>query len=140
MPSFKLILVKGTHEVIDAKDENFSLADTDTGLEVCTFEGDTPPVGKFWQDGTYITAWQNKSEEEKLDMIRAERGLRLAETDYTVLRHRDQFEMRIPSTLSETQHNQVLAYRQALRDFTDTADLTVANFEDITWPTKPDFV
>lgn len=137
---YNLILTKGSHEVLTAMPEDFVLPDTDTDVEILTYEGDTPPLGKFWVDGEYKTAWEIASAEIKLNAIRSERTSKLINTDYLVTRHRDQEAILIPTTLSPTQMNQLLAYRQALRDFTDTADLSVDNLESIVWPVAPDFI
>jgi hypothetical protein len=55
-----------------------------------------------------------------LDELRAERNVRLAETDYLALSD---------NTLTDA----MLTYRQALRDITDNA----TSLDDVTWPTKP---
>jgi hypothetical protein len=59
--------------------------------------------------------------EFQLHMLRSERTRLLAETDHWVL----------SDTSSAT--SEQLAYRQALRDITDSA----TSLNDVTWPTKP---
>jgi hypothetical protein len=58
--------------------------------------------------------------EEKLDTLREIRNIKLAETDWWVLPDR-------------TPTDEQLAYRQALRDITNTYN----SLEDVVWPTKP---
>lgn len=56
----------------------------------------------------------------KLDMLRAERNQRLADTDYYGLS-------------DQTMTSEMSTYRQALRDITDSA----TSLDDVTWPEKP---
>tara|TARA_B100000035_G_scaffold298407_1_gene292140 strand:- start:474 stop:803 length:330 start_codon:yes stop_codon:yes gene_type:complete len=56
----------------------------------------------------------------KLDMLRAERNQRLADTDHYGLS-------------DQTMTNAMSTYRQDLRDITDSA----TSLDDVTWPTKP---
>ena len=57
---------------------------------------------------------------EPLNLLREERNKKLAETDWWVLPDR-------------TATDEQLAYRQALRDITDT----YTSLDDVVWPTKP---
>ena len=57
---------------------------------------------------------------EPMRLLREERNRRLAETDWWAMSDR---------TMTEAQ----TAYRQALRDITDSA----TSLDDVTWPTKP---
>ena len=57
-----------------------------------------------------------------LDMLRGERNLLLAETDWTQ-----------NADVSDTVSNKWKAYRQALRDITDTYKSQIT----VVWPTKP---
>jgi hypothetical protein len=59
--------------------------------------------------------------ERKLNALRAERNQRLAVTDWWVLPDR-------------TATDEQLAYRQALRDITDT----YSSLDDVVWPEKPE--
>ena len=56
----------------------------------------------------------------KLDMLRAERNQRLADTDYYGLS-------------DQTMTSEMSTYRQALRDITESA----TSLDDVTWPEKP---
>jgi len=59
-----------------------------------------------------------------------ERLTALSMTDWMVLRHRDQVELQQPTTLTSEQYQQLLVYRQQLRDAIPETDL----------PTPPDFL
>jgi hypothetical protein len=58
------------------------------------------------------------------------RMIKLYETDWMVIRHRDQIDAGIPTTLSDDQYQTLLSYRQQLRDITNTYD----NLDDVIWP------
>ena len=66
-------------------------------------------------------AWADGQTSRDLADLRTERNRLLAETDHWVL----------SDTTDAT--SQQLAYRQALRDITDSA----TSIHDVTWPTKP---
>lgn len=53
----------------------------------------------------------------------------LSETDWYSIRHRDQVDLKIPTSLTEAQYGQLLSYRQQLRDWVDGA-----------FPLKPEFM
>ena len=57
------------------------------------------------------------------------RNSKLYETDWMVLRHRDQIDANVTTTLTNDQYQKVLTYRQALRDL--SKDYTVDN---VVWP------
>jgi hypothetical protein len=59
--------------------------------------------------------------EQKLDRLREERDIKIANTDWWVLPDR-------------TATDEQLAYRQALRDITDT----YSSLDDVVWPEKPE--
>ena len=65
-----------------------------------------------------------KIAEIKLDEVRAERNVKLAETDWT---------QSPDSPLTDSQKTSWATYRQSLRDITDSA----TSLDDVTWPTKP---
>ena len=65
-----------------------------------------------------------KIAEIKLDEVRAERNVKLAETDWT--RTDD-------NGLSDSAKASWATYRQSLRDITNSA----TSLDDVTWPTKP---
>ena len=88
-------------------------------------------------------------EEEYQEMIR-QRNLMLDKSDWTVIRHKDQLELGIPTTLSEAAYKSTLQWRQQLRDMPATFSqpktkaMTKAAQPRWTWPPippelKPDF-
>ena len=86
-----------------------------------------------WQDDN-ITAptdaqIQTKYDElvaaEPLKLLRAERNVKLAETDWVVTMHKE-LGTNIPAAWK--------TYRQALRDITDT----YTSLDDVVWPEKPE--
>lgn len=58
------------------------------------------------------------------------RNMKLYETDWMIIRHRDQQEMQIATTLSNEQYLKLLNYRQALRDITNI----YSSLDDVVWP------
>jgi len=80
---------------------------------------DTVICGQIKQaDNTFVNP--TPSAEDLLFALRLERDAKLAETDYLALSD---------NTLS----SEMSAYRQALRDITDT----YSNLNDVVWPEKP---
>jgi hypothetical protein len=58
------------------------------------------------------------------------RDQKLYETDWMVTRHRDQLDLSMYPTLSNIQYQNLLTYRQALRDITKVYN----NLDDVVWP------
>ena len=73
------------------------------------------------------TAW-TYTEEDVLELVRAERNRRLVQTDWT------QFE---DNGLSDSVKASWVTYRQELRDVTTQVDSDTVTIADITWPTSP---
>ena len=139
----KIVLANLDNRVIAVKDDDFVLADTATDLSVMPWTGSVPEIGTYYKDGKFVTMWQALSHDNKVDEVRKRRNSLLAETDWLVLRHEDQLRLKIITTLSDVQYNRLLSYRQALRDIVDTIGSTVDSvnsIDDISWPTKPDFI
>ena len=67
--------------------------------------------------------------------VRSSRDVLLTATDQLTIRHRDQVDASLATTLTAGEYAELLAYRQSLRDFPSVVDLA-----NIVWPTKPDFV
>ena len=65
-------------------------------------------------------AWAANVATRNMDILREERNRKLAETDWWVLPDR-------------TATDEQTAYRQALRDITDT----YSSLDDVVWPAKP---
>ena len=61
---------------------------------------------------------------EPIKLLRAERNIKLAETDWVVTMHKE-LGTNIPAAMK--------TYRAALRDITDSA----TSLDDVTWPEKP---
>lgn len=68
-----------------------------------------------------------------LDLIKQQRiaefkqkaAAELSPTDYKVIRHRDQLAASLPTTLTDTQYQQLLLNRQAIRDKSNTLEAQV---------------
>lgn len=73
--------------------------------------------------------------------LRQSRDVRISSTTWLVERHREEQEMNIATTLSENEYNELLNYRQALRDITK---LEGAPWDgggpNTPWPTVPNFL
>ena len=76
----------------------------------------------------------------KATWIRGRRDSLIAIYDPLVLRHRDQLAASQATTLTDDQYQELLTYRQALRDFPANVDLNVDSFDKIAWPTPPAFL
>ena len=79
---------------------------------------------------TLLTEWNadlTRIENEKIDHLRRERHNRLAETDWIVIKERE--EGGSVSNFADWR-----TYRQALRDITNSA----TSLDDVTWPEKPE--
>jgi hypothetical protein len=61
--------------------------------------------------------------------LSAFRNEKLFSTDWMVIRHRDQIDVGVATTLTNTQYQNLLIYRQALRDL--SKDYTIDN---VVWP------
>ena len=62
--------------------------------------------------------------------IQQVRDQKLYETDWMVFRHRDQIDATLPTTLTNEQFQNLLIYRQDLRDITKKYN----NIDDVVWP------
>ena len=65
--------------------------------------------------------------------VRSKRDTLLAETDWVVIRHRDEVEEGIPTSLSPEEYSSIQAYRRDLRDITEQSGFP----ENINWPIPP---
>jgi hypothetical protein len=72
------------------------------------------------------TEWTNGASARNLKELRFERNLKLAETDWVVIKERE--EGGSVSNFADWK-----TYRQSLRDITDSA----TSLDDVTWPEKP---
>lgn len=71
-----------------------------------------------------------------LEIIRITRDRLISETDWLVLRHKDELDRGVITSLSNSEYQELLTYRQALRDFPDT----VQDLFNPTYPQKPAFM
>lgn len=62
--------------------------------------------------------------------LRALRDQKLLETDWQTRRHEEQLAASLPTSLSGAQYQELLAYRQVLRDLPDQTDSP----EEVQWP------
>jgi hypothetical protein len=68
-----------------------------------------------------------------------ERIARLSNTDWLVQRHQEQLLLNITTSLTQQQFEELLTYRQSLRDITLSSSLD-ALASDINWPTVPSYL
>ena len=73
--------------------------------------------------------------EEKQKELRQIRDSALSATDWLVARHRDEVESGWTTSLTPIQYNELMNYRQQLRDYT-----THRNWESLGLPSTPSFV
>ena len=69
-------------------------------------------------------AWAAGQADRDLEELREERNLKLSETDWEIVKHKE-LGTNIPTALK--------TYRQALRDITNT----YSSLDDVVWPEKP---
>ena len=67
-----------------------------------------------------------------IDLSKSKRNDLLTSTDWLVMRHRDQVESKVNTTLTETQYEALQAYRTELRNLPEQS-----GFPNITFPTLP---
>lgn len=85
--------------------------------------------------------WKSKEQidqeqlEAKIQKLREQRNKLLQETDWLLLRHQDEMALGIQTTLSAEEYQELLLYRQALRDLPEAWDINSPVF-----PEKPGFV
>ena len=82
------------------------------------------------------------SNEQRAIRVRQERDKRLDNTQWLVSRHQEEISNNLETTLSEEQYNELLVYRQALRDLPtlDGFPWQGGDNDEIPWPTVPEFV
>lgn len=67
-----------------------------------------------------------------IDLSKSKRNDLLTSTDWLVMRHRDQVESKVNTTLTETQYEALQAYRTELRNLPEQS-----GFPNLTFPTLP---
>lgn len=104
---------------------------------------DTTPsyLKKLGMDDESIEALQRDADEhEKMQYQRfiEERNQFLNESDWTVLRHKDQLALGITTTLTESAYLATLQWRQQLRDMPETYTTALHKVDErLTWPPIP---
>lgn len=68
----------------------------------------------------------------RLSTLRAERNKKLCDTDWIIRRHDDQKAASLNTTITESEYQEWLVYRQQLRDFPTTCDVI-----NPVWPSQP---
>jgi len=87
-----------------------------------------------WDNGNWTI---NNNPNKAMEMVRSERNNLISATDWLVLRHRDEIDKGVPTTLSAEQYQELLTYRQALRDLPENPNLDVFN---PIYPDKPNWI
>jgi hypothetical protein len=87
-----------------------------------------------WNNGNWTI---NNNPNKAMDIVRSERNNLISSTDWLVLRHRDEIDKGVHTTLSTEQYQELLIYRQALRDLTKNPNLDVFN---PIYPNKPSWI
>ena len=80
----------------------------------------------------------NEYEEQQLAALILQRNGFLNDSDWIVLRHKDQLDLGITTTLSDSSFKFTLQWRQQLRDMLDSGNATYS--KAITWPPFPPFL
>jgi len=136
----KVLILKDVHLVDSVEDDSYILPEEVTHLTVIDWNGATPNVGEIFKDGTFMSTWTAVPIERRTSTLRTKRDSLLPPMDSLVTRHRDQIDASQATTLTTEQYQELLTYRQALRDFPENVDLNVDSFDDIVWPTPPSFL
>ena len=80
---------------------------------------------------------QPPTPEEQFQEIIRQRNRMLNDSDWTVIRHKDQLELGLPTTLSDTAYKATLQWRQQLRDMPETFSKSKTTQPRWTWPPMP---
>lgn len=99
---------------------------------------DTVKEGDFYHNETFVpfAEWRSLyTDDELLNILRMERNSKITRLDWLVLRHQEQIALSVTPTLSAQEYQDLLAYKQSLRDFPETA-----NVRNPVWPTPPAFL
>jgi len=97
-----------------------------------------PKLTKLYEELKWQGYWLIANNPEKgMELIRAERNRLLSSTDWLVLRHQDEIARGVTTTLTSGQYQELLNYRQALRDLPDNPNLDVFN---PVYPAKPSWL
>ena len=95
-----------------------------------------PKITKYYEE----LKWENNNwviynnPEKAMELLRQTRNNLLSETDWYILRHQDEIARGVQTTLTAEQYQELLNYRQALRDLLQNPNLDVFNPQ---FPQKP---
>ncbi len=88
-----------------------------------------PNTAATWNSETSEWEWNT---EDLLNLIRLDRKVLLFNTDWACT---------TDAPITETQQVEIRAYRQALRDFPSTLDMSgIRRLEDVVWPSAPSWI
>ena len=93
----------------------------------------TEECGRSWirnSDGTFTEPAETPATSEKVNLARQQQ---LDDSDYIVIRHRDQVADGVTPTLTDAQYQSWLNYRQLLRDVPTQSGYPT----NVTWPDRP---
>lgn len=110
----KALILNNT--VVDIQETEFEVHESMTWVDC----DETVSLGYSYVDGAFSSNEEPLTAEQQLERLRAKRNAKLKETDWWA-----------SSDLTMTAEQ--TAYRQALRDITDT----YSSLDDVVWPTKP---
>ena len=103
-------------KVVDLSDTQFEMHESMTWHDC----DETVKYGFLYQDGAFVDPSTLVSAEEKMALLRHSRNILLSDTDWWASSD-------LTMTAAQT------AYRQALRDITDT----YTSLDDVVWPEEP---
>jgi hypothetical protein len=80
-----------------------------------------------------LTKIDAQKERDKWDALRSERDGKISDSSWIIERHRDQRDSASALSITESEFQAWLAYRQSLRDF----PAAVADIDSVVWPVPP---
>lgn len=92
------------------------------------------PITKEESTTEYKVYVDDITEEEICNGVRVLRDLKFAETSFLVERHREELELGLDTTLTPAEYQEVLQYRQQLRDLPIQEGFP----QNVVWPTYVD--
>ena len=116
----KALILDG--KVVDVAEKEFEVHSSMSWVDC----DDTVEVGNNYDGSTFTNHIVPFTDEEKLDRLRLERNKLLSNTDWVVIKEREEGG-------SVKNFSDWKTYRQALRDITKTA----TSVDDVKWPTPP---
>jgi hypothetical protein len=98
-----------------------------------------PQLTKYYEE----LKWENNNwviynnPDKAMELVRQIRNKLLSETDWLILRHQDEIARGVQTTLTAEQYQELLTYRQELRDLPENPNLDVFNPQ---FPQKPSWM